>query len=227
MAKRLATEHAERGNAARKKAEAMMALKPRSIIKASQHLNNAREFYDKALEIEPNHEGALRGKAQAAIHLKDYSTAADCYEKILENNLEDDEARLDLGKALYNIGQFDDAALHLKKVVKADPKNEDALFFLGRSLQGLKRHDEAAEQFEKILRINPDDSRTLVWLAETYYRRKDYATAIHRSNMALKRLPEAPIGQDLSHEGALRNKAKSIRLWSKIWRLSPFDGSEE
>lgn len=89
-------------------------------------------FYDKVLEINPKHEGALYDK-KVSLH--------------------------NIGGSLAHSEKYEEALIYYDEALKValnDNLNKDTLFFSGLCLMFLRRYDEALTHYDKALKLDPN-----------------------------------------------------------------------
>ena len=112
------------------------------IEKANQLLvkknyEEAIQYYDKVLEIEPNAKVVLNNKGNALSNLGKYEEAIQYYDKVLKINLV------------------------IAKLFGSDPNDINTLYSKGNALFALGKYDDAIEHYDKVLEINPNATDVL------------------------------------------------------------------
>ncbi len=79
----------------------------------------------------------------------------------------------------YDKRQFDSAVFYAKKAVKYDSKNVEALRLLGQAHISLGNIDEAEKYLWQNYTLFPDDYLGLELIGETYFRKKQYDSAVY------------------------------------------------
>ncbi len=97
------------------------------------------------------------------------------------------EAHRLLGQIFYQQGEIDKGMDEVLEALLIDPKNMWALIMMGNILANGKNNIEAADQYyKKVLEYHPDNAIALNNIAGTFVKKKDYDTAIHYMERALK-----------------------------------------
>lgn len=97
------------------------------------------------------------------------------------------EAHRLLGQIFYQQGEIDKGMDEVLEALLIDPKNMWALIMMGNILANGKNNIEAANQYyKKVLEYHPDNAIALNNIAGTFVKKKDYDTAIHYMERALK-----------------------------------------
>ncbi|MFA6239675.1 MAG: tetratricopeptide repeat protein [Candidatus Hydrogenedentales bacterium] len=144
----------------------------------------SRESLSKALEIKPDHRGAIIALASLDLRNGDVAKASSALDALgtipelqpflqhtIERGLIDFDAsrrwmpdlpenHLAYAKLLARVGRMGEAVWPLRRCVKMQQDNFVAWNLLGSVYRGLERPQEAREAFEKSLAINPDQPRT-------------------------------------------------------------------
>lgn len=146
-------------------------------------VDDAKTWYEKTLELAPEHAGAKCGIADCEMHDGRYVEAKaiyrellnrnrfatyihkcmmDCneklipiYQKRLDEDPEDDEARLELSWCMYQNYRFEESLKLLEKEKRDSFYELDFSYLRGRSLLQLERLDEAEECFEEWINLFP------------------------------------------------------------------------
>ena len=119
----------------------------------------AIEWFDKALAIEPNNVKALTGKGAALGLEGKYQESMDCFDKTLTIDPYHINALNGKGLLLFILHKYEEAIECFDKVLAIEPNNVDALTNKGVALQGQCKHEEAIECYDKALRVDPNDIR--------------------------------------------------------------------
>jgi tetratricopeptide (TPR) repeat protein len=103
----------------------------------------AREAYEKALELDPDHASAHVNLGRLLHEAGDPAAAEPHYARALEVRPEDATAAYNLGVALEDMGKLPEALLAYQKAVRLEPDNADAHFNAASLAQRLGRNAEA------------------------------------------------------------------------------------
>jgi tetratricopeptide (TPR) repeat protein len=85
--------------------------------------NNAVQYYDKAIEIDPNYDKAWYNKGLALSYLGKHNEAIKCYNKALEIHVNEADAWNNKGCALYKLGKPKEAIACYNKALEIEPNN--------------------------------------------------------------------------------------------------------
>ena len=122
----------------------------------NNNLQDAKNYYQKVLKIDPNHLGALNNLGVIYKNLQDYQKAKDCYEKIIEIDPNHATALNNLGGVFKKLGENQKAKDCYEKIIEIDPNHADALNGLGAIYKILKENGKAKKSFEKVIELKPD-----------------------------------------------------------------------
>ena len=135
------------------------------VMRNNKAFTNAIEYYDKVLEINPRHAGALNGKGMCLIELRKIAEGLAFFEKAIEIIPEWTQPRYNIGDHYLNLGRYHESIKWFENVLIINPKDEWALLGKGISILGRyspldfaekkKAAEEALTFFEKALYINP------------------------------------------------------------------------
>jgi tetratricopeptide (TPR) repeat protein len=115
----------------------------------------AIQYYDKVLEIEPNDVYVLYNKGNAFYSLGNYTEAIQYFDKALEIEPRLVEALTNKGLALADLGKYQEAIQYYDKALEIEPRLVEALTNKGLALIYLGKYQEAIQYFDKALEIEP------------------------------------------------------------------------
>jgi tetratricopeptide (TPR) repeat protein len=118
--------------------------------------DEAIQYYDKALAIDPNLPNALNNKGAALDSLGKHDEAIMYYEKVLAVNSTDINTLYNRAFALAYLGRNEEALSIIQKPLESNPNSEYYLTTMAFILFNLERHDEAKEYYNKALKVDPN-----------------------------------------------------------------------
>ena len=118
----------------------------------------AIEYYDKALAINPTYLQALHNKGLALFNQGKYQEAIEWFDKALKVNPNYKYALNGKGSALNGLGNYQEANEWLDKALIVDPNYKYALDNKGKALYNQGNYQEAIEYYDRALSIDPDFS---------------------------------------------------------------------
>jgi arylsulfatase A-like enzyme/Tfp pilus assembly protein PilF len=160
-------------------------------IAAEEHRpEEAIRQFQRALELNPEHDRSLFGLAAAYADLERFDDALVGFRRILEIKGSDVRASLAMSDIYVKLGQFDEAAEVLEK---ASEESEASAFFnnaLGEVRVEQGRDDEALPLFKKAIDDNDEYALPHFNLGVLYEERGDVFTAIEEYDRALEIAPK-------------------------------------
>jgi tetratricopeptide (TPR) repeat protein len=121
---------------------------------SQERYQEAIEYFDKALAIDPNDTNALTSKADVLSFLEspDEDNGIETYFALLQTA----DTLLDKGAALFSLGRYEEAIEYFDRAIELDPNNAKAWDNKGSALYGLGRYEKAFEHYVRALQISPN-----------------------------------------------------------------------
>jgi len=138
--------------------------------------NEAKEEFQKVLEIDPVNSEAYHGRASAFLALGMTREAEASYKKAIEMKPGYWNSYNTLGAFYYKQGKYLEAASQFQQVVALTPNNANGYRNLGTMYYFLNQKDKQIEMYKKSLEIEPDYT-TYSNLAVIYFKEKKYKDA--------------------------------------------------
>lgn len=123
------------------------------FIKNKQY-REARDRFQKALDVDPKYPAAIFGMAQSYELENNWSAARTGFERLLELDPRDSKAHFHLGDIALAEERYDEALSHFQKATDLDATQATAHNRLGASLLEMKQYDRAEQEFRKALVLN-------------------------------------------------------------------------
>lgn len=114
----------------------------------------AISYFDKVLEIEPNHVDALNNIGAILITLGKHNEAISYFDRVLEIEPNHVGSLSNKGSALGSLGEYDDAILYLDKALEFEPNHADALNNKAAIFIEQGNYYDALSIFQKVLKID-------------------------------------------------------------------------
>gem|GEM_PF-447947 len=111
-------------------------------------------YFDKVLDVEPNHVNALANKGNALGKLGKYDQAIICYDIILKDQPEHTTCLLNKGLALHYLGRYSQAITCYDKILEQSPDNASVLYHKACTKSLQKDIDQSLELLEKAILID-------------------------------------------------------------------------
>ena len=140
--------------------------------------SDARQFLEKALQLDPTSPTALRQLGELEFAAGDFVKAAVHLKRACELRPEDSTAAFELGEAAEKSGDWPGARDALESSLKLAPSQMSARLLLGRVYLQLKDAKNAADQFEAALLVDSNNSDGRLGLAEAQIQQSDFAGAL-------------------------------------------------
>lgn len=136
------------------------------ILRAFGRLRDAGEAFDRALELDPEHQLALHGRAQIARD-RDEEGTVECYRRALRSYPADTDLILGLAEALEAEGLADQAIATLEEVVAANGSWINGHAALARTRWEVSKGPEFVRDLESALKADPGNGPLWSILATT------------------------------------------------------------
>ena len=152
----------------------------------------ARQRYEEALALTPDHLPARVNCARTLMDLGDFTAAADAFRKILADHPKHTNATVGLAQALQRLGQQEQALGLFQSVLEANPGHPAALNGIGIALKTLGYAEDAVEHLQAGVRVAPDSPQINANLASALAQadREEEAVAAYRR--AIELAPDDP-----------------------------------
>jgi TolB-like protein/Tfp pilus assembly protein PilF/predicted Ser/Thr protein kinase len=188
-------------------------------------LDKSKDFFNQALEKDPNYALAYVGLADYYYVLSDYAPvsavevapkARAAAQKALAIDDTLAEADAVLAGAEQNLWEWDAADRDFRQAVELDPNNGNAHQWYGLFLSGLGRHQEALAQFKRALELDPLNLTFNTNLATGYSNERRYDLALDQFKKTLDMDPNyASVHDNLAN--AYFDMGK-YDLWLEEWK---------
>ena len=144
----------------------------------NNNLQDAQNYYNRVLKIDPNHTDANNNLGIILQGLGENQKAKECFEKVIEINPNYSSAHNNLGIIYKKSSEYQKAISCYEKAIKINPNYLDAHFNLGLIFQKLDEHLKAKNCYKKMLRIDPNNAETHYSLGVIYQKLKENQKAI-------------------------------------------------
>ncbi len=146
----------------------------------------ARQAFDRALQLDPDHEDALAGSGESLLKIGEFPRALAAFERILTLGFQEDgDLMLQIGRALFREGHFVQAHRFFDLAVTAQPGSSDAAACLGYTCHRLGRDDDGLYWVRRALEIEPRHGEARVYLANALYDRGENEAALYQLERTL------------------------------------------
>ncbi len=183
------------------------------------------EYYNKAIELNPEHAYAYNNRGNAYRNLKEYEKAIRDYDKAIELNPEDAMAYNNRGVAYGNLKDYEQAISDYDKAIELNPEHATAYNNRGLAYGNLKDYEQAISDYNKAIELNPEDATAYNNRGVAYGNLKDYEKAISDYNKAIELNPE--YAHAYNNRGVayydLKEYGVAISDYNKAIELNPED----
>ncbi len=111
----------------------------------------ARNAYEEALKINPNHPGTLSNLGVVYYQTSDFNNAIAMFDKVLAINERDASTQYLYGATLLQTRKFEEAEHRFQRALEIQPDLPEAHFGMGTLFWQLGRFEEAITEFETFL----------------------------------------------------------------------------
>jgi tetratricopeptide (TPR) repeat protein len=120
-------------------------------------LDDARQSYDRALEIKPESPETLFAAGMVAKDQEFFDTAAELFARAAVRKPDFGEALTQLGVVYAYQGRHEESATACWRAVSVSPQDVEALLCLGVARYHLGLYGEAAQAFEAVVELDPQN----------------------------------------------------------------------
>ncbi|HEY6222980.1 MAG TPA: tetratricopeptide repeat protein, partial [Gemmatimonadales bacterium] len=147
----------------------------------------ARNAFEQALTLEPEHEDGLAGLGEVLLRLGQDEAARRCFKRTLELGYTDDvDLMLQIGRSLFREGStrernelFESAREFFDVAVEQAPESAEAVACVGYAQHRLGDDDGAISSLRRALQIDGEHAEARIYLANILYDRNDHQTALY------------------------------------------------
>ncbi|HEX6966077.1 MAG TPA: tetratricopeptide repeat protein [Gemmatimonadaceae bacterium] len=139
----------------------------------------ARQAFEKALVLDPEHEDALAGLGETMLKFGQQDAALRTFRHILDLGYADDlDLILQIGRALFREGLMEESREFVELAVKESPDMAEANALLGYVQHRLGNDDAALASLQRVLQLDEDHTEARIYLANILYDRGEYEAAL-------------------------------------------------
>jgi arylsulfatase A-like enzyme len=160
------------------KIEVQNLLHNAMLASDDNRLSDARQFLEKALQLDPSSPTALRQLGELELAAGDFTKAAAHLKRACELRPDDSTAAFELGEAAEKSGDWPGARDALESSLKLAPSQMSARLMLGHVYLQLKDAKNAEDQFEAALLVDSNNSDGRLGLAEAQIQQSNFAGAL-------------------------------------------------
>jgi len=160
------------------KIEVQNLLHNAMLASDDNRLSDARQFLEKAVQLDPVSPTAFRQLGEIEFAAGDFAKASVHLKRACELRPEDSTAAFELGEAMDKTSDWAGARNALESSLKLQPSQMPARLLLGRVYLQLKDAKNAADQFEAALLVDSNNSEGRLGLAEAQIQQSNFAGAL-------------------------------------------------
>jgi len=134
----------------------------------NNNLQEAQNYYQKVLKLDPNHEAALNNLGTLYKKLGQIQKAKECYEKAISIHPNNEVTLNNLGTVFKKLGQIQKSKEFYEKAIKINPNYAAAHHNLGAIFVELKDYQKAKSYYENAIEIDPSHAVALNNLGAIY-----------------------------------------------------------
>ena len=139
----------------------------------------ARQSFERALVLDPEHEDALVGMGEVMLRFGQQESALDLFRRARETGCADDlELLMTMGRALYREQVYADARDVFSEAATLYPDSADAAAALGFVLHRLSDETSARRQLRRALHLDATHHEARVFLGHLLYDSGDWSGAL-------------------------------------------------
>ena len=158
-----------------------LELKETFSVALSEHkkgnFENAEKMYNKILDMEPEHFGAVFLLGSLHAQIKNFHLANTLLQKAIRLNPNYAEAHYNFGNVLIAMGKEEKAIHSYQSAIKINPNYADAHNNLGNLLKKKHKTEEAIHSYKKAIEVNPNYADAYNNLGAIYMYLKKYNEA--------------------------------------------------
>jgi Tfp pilus assembly protein PilF len=140
----------------------------------------ARQSFEKALILDPDHEDGLAGMGETLLKFGQREAAVGMFRRILELGYSDDvDLILQVGRALFREELMDEAREFFEIAAREAPDLAEAAACLGYVRHRQGDDDGAMASLQRALELDEDHTEARIYLANILYDRGEYESALY------------------------------------------------
>lgn len=187
----------------------------------------ARQSFEQALVLEPEHEDGLAGLGETMLKLGQDDAAMRCFHRTLELGYADDiDLMLQVGRSLFREGSlrdkpefFQGAKEFFETAVQQAPDSAEAVACVGYTQHRLGDDDAAIGSLRRSLQLDSEHAEARIYLANILYDQSEYEAALYH----FERTSPEDHWDDLGIWRLIELKRSLYRLEENDPELKPWD----
>jgi tetratricopeptide (TPR) repeat protein len=122
-----------------------------SLVESQNNMDDALEYFEKALAVDPKHVGAIRERGLLLWLYGRYDEALDAFVTVALQRGPDLAMSNAAGNSLLELGRPEAALAAFEEALRLQPDDDEALFGSARSLMKLQRNELALVAWDELL----------------------------------------------------------------------------
>lgn len=176
--------------------------------------NKALAYYDRSLQLRPDHPSTLNGRGATYAHIGRYKEALADLNRSFQINPDNPEILAIRGTIYAVMQSYDQCLADCTRSLELRPDDPVTLNNRGGAYFELKRYKEALADYNRSLELKPDDPYTLYNRGLTYAKLERYDEALADFNRSLELKPDDPgTFYNLACLYSLQNKADDALIY--------------
>ncbi|MFN2454811.1 MAG: tetratricopeptide repeat protein [Pyrinomonadaceae bacterium] len=193
----------------------------------ADELEEALQYFDRALELEPDGYHSLIPRSFALTNMGRYEEALASVDRFMKTHPADPYVNYYRGIPLSGLERYEEALASFDLALKANPKSHDAWDRRGFALAELGRYEEAISSFDRSLKIKPKSFETWLNRGGALLQLGKYKDALASFERALKINSSAywawygrgtTLAQMSKYEEALKSFDRALKLDPEFYR---------
>jgi len=160
------------------------------VYSQNRDWDKAIEYYEKSIELGPNHSRAYNGIGNVYFAKGEYPKAREYYQKALESNPNYAIYAENIGRCHKQLKEWDQAVIYYKKALELNPRDSVTLSGLGEMLYQMGKNDEAAKYFGEAIKIDPNNFLHQYWMGMVFSAQTQWDAAIPYFRKAIELNPQ-------------------------------------
>jgi len=155
----------------------------------------AKDYYNRALKINPNLASAYYGLGKADFKLKKYTEAMDAFNNSIKKDQNFADSYLEIGKILYFSEKYSEAAETFKKYSSLRPGSQEGNSYYAKTLYAQGKLDEALAMLKDVLKADPNSITGNLYTAYIYSEKEqtDSLAQVEQFQKAIEYFSKVPI----------------------------------
>jgi tetratricopeptide (TPR) repeat protein len=139
----------------------------------------ARQSFEKAISLDPDHEESLAGLGESLLKLGERGASLQCFDRVLSLGFRDDhDLMLQIGRALFREGMVDHARGFFEIAINGHQDSSEAASCLGYATHRLGDEDAALYWLRRSLDLDANHAEARIYLGNLLYDRGEYEAAL-------------------------------------------------